>query len=313
MAAELLASATAKFHESWAQLGGDSACKRAHESWTWLGGDCAFKWAAPVALYVCAVAGFLSLATLILPWLRTFLFTRQDLKTRYNATWALVTGGSSGIGLSLCRQLAAQGINVVMVAYPDVLLKKSAAELAREYPNISVRSVGADLSRQEGYMPDLEKATADIPVQLVFNNAGYIVTGFFADTALEKWLGNLNCNATAAIVITHHFLGRMRAAGLRGAIAFTSSPANIIPSPFSTLYGATKSLMTHFACSLACEITPDGIDVAVLHPSPVSTRFYQGTHALPTLQLFKSTATGPDGVAATLLRSLGRTVVVDQG
>src|SRR6185437_4446782 len=121
------------------------------------------------------------------------------------------------------------------------------------------------------------------------------------------------CNATSALVITHHFLARMRAAGLKGAITFTSSPANIIPSPFSTLYGATKSLMTHFACSLACEVTPDGIDVAVIHPSPTQSRFYQGTHALPTLKLFQSTAAGPDGVAACLLRSIGRVVVVDQG
>ena len=265
------------------------------------------------ALYALAVAGFLTLATLVLPWLRTFCFLRQDLKAKYGASWALVTGGSSGIGLSLCRQLAAQGLNIVMVAYPDELLGKSGVALASEFPAISVRAVGADLSKADGYMADLAAATDDVPVQLVFNNAGYIVTGFFADTPLDKWVGNLNCNAGAAIVITHHFLGRMRAAGLRGAIAFTSSPANIIPSPFSTLYGATKALMTHFACSLACEVTPDGIDVAVLHPSPTSTRFYQGTHALPTLALFKSTATGPDRVAATLLRSLGRTVVVDQG
>ena len=53
--------------------------------------------------------------------------------------------------------------------------------------------------------------------------------------------------------------------------------------------------------------------MGVIHPSPVATNFYTGTHALPTLQLFKSTATGPDNVAEVLLRGLGRTVIIDQG
>lgn len=139
------------------------------------------------------------------------------------------------------------------------------------------------------------------------------MTGFFADTALERWLGNLHCNATAALVLTHRFVGRMRAERLRGAVAFTSSPANIIPSPFSSMYGASKALLTHFATSLACELRPDGIDVTVLHPSPVATSFYTGTHALPTLNFFKSTATGPARVAAALLAGVGRAVIVDQG
>jgi hypothetical protein len=105
----------------------------------------------------------------------------------------------------------------------------------------------------------------------------------------------------------------MLSAGQRGCIVFTSSPANIIPSPFSTLYGATKSAVTHFAASLACELGPQGIDVAAVHPSPVATRFYDGAHALPTLLAFKATAGGADGVAAAMLAGVGRSVVIDQG
>ena len=46
-------------------------------------------------------------------------------------------------------------------------------------------------------------------------------------------------------------------------------------------------MVTHFASSLACELGPEGIDVCVIHPSPVATRFYTGTHALPTLKMFQ--------------------------
>ena len=270
----------------------------------------------PAALAAAALVGVLSVGSWLLPWLLTFAtFSATRFKARYaRCEWAVVTGGSSGIGFALCKKLAAQGINVVVLAVPDALLAKAAAELQAAFPGVQVRAVGADLGKDAStYLPAVAAATADIHVSLLFNNAGYIVTGFFAETPLDKWLANAQCNAMAAVAITHLFVGRMRAAGLKGAVAFTSSPANIIPSPFSTLYGATKAMVTHFASSLACELGPEGIDVAVMHPSPVATRFYAGTHALPTLKMFQSTATGPDAVAEVLLRGIGRTVIIDQG
>ena len=47
-------------------------------------------------------------------------------------------------------------------------------------------------------------------------------------------------------------------------------------------------MLTHFATSLAGEVRQDGIDVSVLHPSPVATSFYAGAHAMPTLKFFES-------------------------
>lgn len=163
------------------------------------------------------------------------------------------------------------------------------------------------------YMKPLLEATQDITVQLIFNNAGYMVTNFFEDVPLPRVLANYNCNATSAIVITHHFLTKLREGGLKGAICFTSSPANIMQSPFSVMYGATKAAITHFASSLAAEVAPEGVDICVVHPSPVATAFYNGALPLPTLQGFKSTATGPDRVADVILRGVGRSVIIDQG
>jgi len=180
----------------------------------------------PLSFSLCVV-GALSLATYLVPWLLSFLthtsHGARTLKARYAAEWAVVTGGSSGIGLSLCRRLAAQGLHIVMVAVPDALLQTSAAALRKEFPGVQVRAVGLDLGRDAStYIPQLAAATADISVGLVFNNAGYIVTGFFADTPLERWLANALCNAVAPIAITHLFLARMRAEGRKGCITFTS-------------------------------------------------------------------------------------------
>ena len=100
-------------------------------------------------------------------------------------------------------------------------------------------------------MEPIKKATDDVNVALVFNNAGYITTGMFADVSIERHLANYECNATCSLRITHHFLNKMLDSGTKGLIAFTSSPAGAMCSPFACIYGSTKAFLTEFAMSLA--------------------------------------------------------------
>jgi short-subunit dehydrogenase len=248
---------------------------------------------------------------------RQCTYRSQNLRTRYGARWAVVTGGTSGIGKSLVTALARQGLNVVVLGLETRPgeLDGLRAELTAAHPGVQFRVASVDFSAAspDAYLAATRQATDDIDVQVVFLNAGYMVTGLFDTVPLPKWLANVHCNATSAIALAHHFIGRLRAAHLRGCVVFTSSPANIIPSPFSVTYGATKSFVTHLATSLACEAGPEGIDVSVLHPSPTATRFYDGAHAMPTLKMFQSTAIGPDAVADVAIRGVGRSVIIDQG
>ena len=66
----------------------------------------------------------------------------------------------------------------------------------------------------------------------MFNNAGYIVTGFFDQTTLDSQLANLECNSTACVKVTHHFLKKMLEKKLRGCFLFTSS---VFQTPFVLL------------------------------------------------------------------------------
>jgi len=225
----------------------------------------------------------------------------------------VVTGSSSGIGRSLTIKLAQQGINVVMVALDDDLFKKTFNEIKQQFPTLQFRYVGADLSKTD-YLANLINVCKDISPNLIFNNAGFMATGNFADSPLEKQLGNYHCNATAPAMITHHFVNRMLEEKKKGAVFFTSSPAGLIPNPTAVMYGSTKAFLTEFGSSLAPELREDGIDVLVVHPSPVATGFYAGNkHGLDAVKFFQKTATTPDSIASCFFRGVGRTVIYDQG
>jgi len=253
--------------------------------------------------------------TLFGPWTyHTFVCKQQDLERKYNAKWALVTGGSSGIGRAITEKLASQGINVVLVALEDQLLIDFHASIKQQYPNLQFRAIGADFGK-EGYLDIIVSGTQDIDISLLFNNAGYVAIGLFADVAIEKQMSHIECNALSSVKITHHFLNKMISKKLKGAIVFTSSPAGQMPCPFSTMYGATKAFLTEFGASIAGEVYADGIDVQVLHPSPVDTNFYKVDSASKsgTLNLFSKTATSPKAIANTIFATLGRGVVCNQG
>jgi short-subunit dehydrogenase len=262
---------------------------------------------------VFAALGLISFFTYVIPWIyQTFFFSQQDLKQKYHAKWALVTGASSGIGKALTEKLANQGINVVMVALDDQILKDSFNEIKGRFPNVEIRSCGADLS-QGDYMKPITEITKDIDINLVFNNAGYITTGFYHDLPLERSLKNYECNATAALKITHHFLNKMIEKKQKGLITFTSSSAGFISCPLSSMYAATKCFLTAFGGSLAAEVKSFGIDVLVVHPSPIQSRFLTNSGGMKVLEMSGKVAASPSVIADTLFASAGRCVIRDQG
>lgn len=255
---------------------------------------------------------FIFLAYAIPHFIVAWFYKTKNLKKAYNAEWALVTGASSGIGKSIARKLAGQGLSVVLVALGDDLLDATHKELSEQYPRVTFRKVGVNLGKP-GYMDAIAKQTRDIDIQVVFCNAGYVLTGFFVDVPADQQMCNLECNAVSAVQVTHLLLGRMRAKKLRGCFVYTSSAAAMIPNPFSVLYASTKSFLSAFGASLAAEVRPHGIDVLVFHPSPVATRFYDKAHKLDAMEFFKKFAVDPEELPDTVFASIGRMVWRDVG
>ena len=246
------------------------------------------------------------------------LLGSQNLKKKYNATWALVTGSSSGIGKELARKLLGQGLNVILVAREEPLFDAARAELAAQYPSQSVLQVNANLSDPSGaWMAGVKDAVGDKDVQCVFLNAGFILTGMYEQHPLPAHLANLHCNLTSNIWLSHFFYERLVAKQLKGCIVFTSSPASYLPNPFAALYAATKSGVSALASSLAVEARPRGIHVHSIHPSPVNSRFTAGggndiknQAKVEAMAAFYVFATGPESLPNQFFKHIGRGAIV---
>src|SRR5258708_28786674 len=94
----------------------------------------------------------------------------KNLDKKQFGPWALITGASSGIGKEFARQIAASGINIVLVARREALLKEAGAEFSKDY-GVEHRVVALDLA-EDGFMGKLASVPDDLGLGLVISNAG---------------------------------------------------------------------------------------------------------------------------------------------
>ena len=232
--------------------------------------------------------------------------SRSNLARRYGP-WALVTGASSGLGAEFARQLAREGLNLVLVARRQDRLESLAMQLQDEH-RILVRCLTCDLSRED----DLERLLMDvddIEIGLLVNNAGFATTGDILDTPVERSLELLHVNCRAPVVLSHALGGMMRDRK-RGGIIFTASLAAWQSMPGWTLYAASKSWDLMLAEGLYFELKPHGVDVLALCPGATRTEFGAVAEAS---NFFKKNAMDPPEVVAAGLAALGHEVHVIPG
>eukprot|EP00979_Chaetoceros_neogracilis_P011036 scaffold2667_cov218-Chaetoceros_neogracile.AAC.3 len=237
-----------------------------------------------------------------------------DLKKRYDATWALVTGAGSGIGKAIAFKLASQGLNVVIVSLDDDFLKETMKEIKLMYPDQEFRSVAVTFAPGVPYLEMIKVATKDIDVNIVFNNAGFITLGFMDQAPLGKLLANVECNATACVNITHHFVQAMVKKKRKGCIVYTSSVAGFIPTPFAAMYACTKAFVSQMAACLHIEVQSLGIDVCAVHPSPVASNFYDKVEKkVELMEAAQKSAVPPQDLPNAIFKSIGACCLNDLG
>jgi len=182
--------------------------------------------------------------------------------------WALVTGASSGIGTEFARQLAASGLNLVLVARRLSALEALGSELAKSF-GIRYRAVELDLSGED-FLEQMEEATHDLDIGLVISNAGAMMAVDFLTIDQQLWQQFLRLNVKAHLDLAHHF-GPHLAQRKRGGLLMVSSTAGLQGIPFSAEYAAAKAYVLTLGESLHFELQKKGVHVTVLLPGATDT------------------------------------------
>lgn len=175
---------------------------------------------------------------------------------------AIITGGSSGIGLEVGRQLVAAGHDVVLTARRHDVLRDAAE-------GIGARWVVGDVADPDSFAAVVEQAAAGTGrVDLVVHAAGTMGGTFVRKETAEEFERILRTNLTSAYVVANAALGAM---GPGGRFVFVSSTSSYSPQPGRSAYSASKAGLNAFAAALAGEVERDGIGVHVLTVGPVET------------------------------------------
>lgn len=182
--------------------------------------------------------------------------------------WALVTGASSGIGREFARQLAANGINVVLAARRHALLQQVGREVTERF-GVQHRVVITDFS-EEGFIETLAAATDELDLGLVISNAGTGEPGEFLKQDRANLLSQMRLNAFSHLEIAHYF-GRRLARRGRGGLLLGGAMGAIHGLPFMANDSASKAYVQTIGEALHVEFAPLGVNVTALIIGPTDT------------------------------------------
>jgi len=191
----------------------------------------------------------------------------KNTATKYGK-WALITGGSAGIGLAFAKELAADGHNLLLVARGKEALDQGARELRAQYP-IEVETIAFDLTAP-GAPSELYEQTKDKRPGLIVLSAGVESTGHFTKVSPDAHRSLIDLNIQAPAELARLYGADMVARG-RGGIVFLSSVFGYQGVPLVANYAASKAYILALGEALHVELKPHGVDVVVVSPGLTDT------------------------------------------
>ena len=175
--------------------------------------------------------------------------------------WALIAGGSEGVGAEFARLLAEAGLNLVLVARTADSLQRTADQCRRH--GADIRTVQADLSATDA-CARIVAATAELQIGLLIVVAGANTHSYeFLDGDLAEFQRVIDLNVSTPLALAHHYGQAMRARR-RGGIVLLGSLAGYLGSARHTVYGGVKAFTRIFAEGLWLELREHGVDVLEL-------------------------------------------------
>ncbi|MBX5135406.1 SDR family NAD(P)-dependent oxidoreductase [Rhizobium lentis] len=211
-----------------------------------------------------------------------------------------ITGGTSGLGLALVRQLAEKGASIAFVA-------RTAANVERVAAETGAHGIVADIGKKEDIYPIAMQISANLGgVDVLINNAsnlGPVPLALLADTECEELEAALAVNLLGVFRLTKALFGALAASARegRGALVINiSSDAAVNAYPGWGAYGASKAALAHLTAIWDEESKPDGIRFLALDPGDMDTPL----HALALPDADPSSLKDPELAAAEILETM---------
>ena len=181
---------------------------------------------------------------------------------------ALITGASSGLGADMARVLVSEGYEVILVARRKTRLEKLKKELGDK-----VKIIVMDISSTYNLM-ELYKEVKKEDIDILINNAGFGMCGYFHEGNLDKELDMIDLNVKSVHTLTKLFLNDFIKKD-QGYILNVASSAGFMPGPLMATYYATKNYVVSLTSAIYGELKKlnSNVSVSLLCPGPVNTEF----------------------------------------
>ncbi|MEM5315367.1 SDR family oxidoreductase [Paraburkholderia sp. JHI869] len=192
---------------------------------------------------------------------------------------AVISGGTSGIGLAIAQRFVAEGAHVFIFGRRQAQLDEAAERIGR---NVSI--IQADAAN----LDDLDRVTAAVrdkagSVDIVVSNAGFTEQGALDTLTPEHFDKAFNLMARGPVFLVQKLLPMMTG---RGSIVLVSSAMHVMGIPGHTAYAATKAALRSYARTWAAEFRDRGIRVNMLSPGVTDTPILD-SQSLPRGELVK--------------------------
>ncbi|KAF7998142.1 hypothetical protein HCN44_009540 [Aphidius gifuensis] len=203
--------------------------------------------------------------------------------------WAVVTGSTDGLGKAFAEALAAKGLDIVLVSRSLEKLENVSTEIKAAY-GVSTKIVEADLTEGQPVYAKIAKAVEELEVGVLINNAGtsYDHPEMFTSISEELIARILQLNVAGTTGVTRAVLPGMMERK-KGVVINISSTSAAIPSPYLSVYAASKAFVDKLSADLAAEAAPRGVTVQCVLPGPVATKMSKikkATWMAPTPEKF---------------------------
>jgi short-subunit dehydrogenase len=224
-------------------------------------------------------------------------------KIDYRKQTTIVTGASSGLGAEFARQLAARGSNLVLVARRADRLESLAEELTRDH-GITVTVIARNLGQ-----PDAGRAlravleSRGIHATSLVNNAGFGTHDAFKDEDAARLQSMIALNVGALVDLSRAYIDPLTSAG-SGVLINVASLLGFQPTPYMSVYGATKAFVLSFTEGLWEESRGSGLRVLAVCPGAMDTEFFDAAGS-QTADYGAKRLT-PEAVVKTALATLDR-------